>query len=93
MRKRKSDIEGQGSLFAAEPARPRPPRDDKAGGWRMPELHGSTVAAIRVRWGKRLTPGQVARVEAMLGDLPNRLSKLGYGKVDVERIFVRRRKS
>jgi hypothetical protein len=61
--------------------------------WRMPELEGKTVAEIRLRWPKRLTPAQVARVEAELGALPKALTKLGFGSVAVERSFVRRRRS
>jgi hypothetical protein len=61
--------------------------------WRMPELEGKTVAEIRLRWPKRLTPAQVARVEAELGALPKALTKLGFGPVAVERAFVRRRRS
>jgi len=60
--------------------------------WRMPEVHGRTVAEIRLRWQKRLTPVQVARVEAEISALPGTLSKLGYGRVEVEHAFVRRRK-
>ncbi len=59
----------------------------------MPALEGKTVAEIRLRWPKRLTPAQVARVEAELGSLPKALSKLGFGPVVVERTFVRRRRS
>jgi hypothetical protein len=61
--------------------------------WRMPELEGKTVAEIRLRWPKRLTPAQVARVEAELATLPKVLTKLGFGPVAVERTFVRRRRS
>jgi hypothetical protein len=61
--------------------------------WRMPELEGKTVAEIRLRWPKRLTPAQVARVEAELAALPKVLAKLGFGPVAVERAFVRRRRS
>jgi hypothetical protein len=61
--------------------------------WRMPELEGKTVAEIRLRWPKRLTPAQVARVEAELAALPKALTKLGFGPVAVERAFVRRRRS
>jgi hypothetical protein len=61
--------------------------------WRMPELEGKTVAEIRLRWPKRLTPAQVARVEAELAALPKALAKLGFGPVAVERAFVRRRRS
>jgi hypothetical protein len=61
--------------------------------WRMPGLEGKTVAEIRLRWPKRLTPAQVARVEAELAALPKALTKLGFGPVAVERAFVRRRRS
>jgi hypothetical protein len=61
--------------------------------WHMPQLEGKTVAEIRLRWPKRLTPAQVARVEAELGALPKALTKLGFGTVVVERTFVRRRRS
>jgi hypothetical protein len=61
--------------------------------WRMPELEGKTVAEIRLRWPKRLTPAQVAQVEAELAALPKTLTKLGFGPVAVERAFVRRRRS
>jgi hypothetical protein len=61
--------------------------------WRMPALEGKTVAEIRLRWPKRLTPAQVARVEAELAALPKALAKLGFGPVAVERAFVRRRRS
>jgi hypothetical protein len=59
----------------------------------MPEVGGRTVAMLRVRWTKRLTPAQVARVEAELSGLPARLTKLGFGAVQVERVFVRRRRA
>lgn len=58
----------------------------------MPESGGSTVAEIRLRWSKRLTPAQVAKVEAELNRLPVLMSKLRFGAVEVERLFVRRRK-
>ena len=61
--------------------------------WRMPAREGKTVAEIRLRWPKRLTPAQVARVEAELAALPKALSKLGFGAVAVEHTFVRRRRS
>ena len=61
--------------------------------WTMPVVEGRTVAEIRLRWTKRLTPAQVARVEAELSALPQALTKLGFGPVQVERVFVRRRKS
>ena len=59
----------------------------------MPAIEGKTVAEVRLRWPKRLTPAQVARVEAELGGLPNVLTKLGFGTVVVERTFVRRRRT
>ena len=59
----------------------------------MPVSEGRTVAEIRLRWTKRLTPAQVARVEAELSGLPQVLTKLGFGAVQVERAFVRRRKA
>ena len=61
--------------------------------WRMPQLDGRTVAEIRVRWLKRLTPAQIARVEAELSTLPKVLAKLGFGAVQVEHAFVRRRRT
>lgn len=61
--------------------------------WKMPEQEGSTVAEVRLRWRKRLTPSQVGRVEAELGALPKLLEKLGFGPVVVERAFVRRRRT
>ncbi len=102
MGRRRQTVQEQGSLFdhtnasaaarageSTTPAAVRPvgpvPRK-----WRMPELEGKTVAEIRLRWPKRLTPAQVARVEAELGALPKALTKLGFGTVAVERTFVRR---
>jgi len=94
MRKRQTS-EGQGALFPVGRAeevpatkRPRP----NAGAWRMPERQGRTVAEIRLRWTKWLTPAQVARVEAELSRVPAALTKLGFGPVQVERAFVRRRR-
>ena len=97
MRKRYPPDE-QASLFdAVTPHKPSggatKPRSDPARKWRMPELEGRTVAEIRLRWTKRLTPAQVARVEAELSALPKVLSKLGFGTVQVERVFVRRRRT
>lgn len=103
MRKRHSP-EGQASLFGDHGARtatrqslrPKPAAKTdvlKTRQWRMPEVSGRTVAEIRVRWLKRLTPAQVARVEAELSALPALLSKLGFGTVQVERAFVRRRRT
>jgi hypothetical protein len=59
----------------------------------MPAVEGLTVAEIRVRWTKRLTPAQVARAEAELSALPKSLTKLGFGAVQVEHAFVRRRRT
>lgn len=61
--------------------------------WKMPAQEGSTVAEVRLRWPRRLTPTQVARVEAEIGALPRLLEKLGFGPVVVERSFVRRRRA
>jgi hypothetical protein len=100
MRKRPPP-EGQASLFAApRPAAAPPVRTGRrlaageagARRWRMPEVSGRTVAEIRLRWSKRLTPAQVARIETELGALPRTLTKLGFGPVEVERVFVRRRR-
>jgi hypothetical protein len=89
--------EEQASLFEAITPRKQSaplskPRSEPSRKWRMPELEGRTVAEIRLRWTKRLTPAQVARVEAELSALPKGLSKLGFGTVQVERVFVRRRR-
>jgi hypothetical protein len=99
MRKRQP-TEGQASLFDPRPPTrdPRPKAADKpaaplARKWTMPVAAGRTVAEIRLRWTKRLTPAQVARVEVELSALPQALTKLGFGPVQVERVFVRRRKS
>lgn len=59
--------------------------------WTMPPTSGSTVAEVRLRWNKRLTPAQVARVEGELALLPRLLGNLGFGEVRVEHCFVRRR--
>lgn len=90
----------QGSLFgdvvlrSLEPAPKRKPAGAKpAPGtpqWRMPEMEGRTVAEVRLRWPKRLSPAQVARIEAELRALPRLLEKLGFGPVTMERAFVRR---
>ncbi len=93
--------EGQASLFEPRPptresARPKTVAKAAAPAtrkWTMPVMEGRTVAEIRLRWTKRLTPAQVARVEAELSALPQALTKLGFGTVQVERVFVRRRKS
>jgi hypothetical protein len=98
MRKRQPP-EGQASLFEQTPRKSSPPAAKPAASprsartWRMPEVHGRTIAEIRLRWSKRLTPAQVARVEATLGALPGALTKLGFGPVAVERVFVRRRRT
>ena len=93
MRKRVESVE-QGSLFEPAGSRrsERRPADEQDKRWKMPATGGATVAEIRVRWSKRLTPAQVAKVEAELHRLPPILSKLGFGTVEVERVFVRRRK-
>jgi len=92
--------EGQASLFSE--VEPRPSRKTTAAvnvdgaaarKWQMPPAQGRTVAEIRLRWLKRLTPAQVARVEAELSRLPQTLGKLGFGAVQVERVFVRRRRT
>jgi hypothetical protein len=105
MARKRQRVEEQGSLFGgAEPRRPmREAAGVKTGAakesaparrqWRMPQLEGKTVAEIRLRWPKRLTPAQVARVEAELSLLPKALTKLGFGAVAVERAFVQRRRS
>jgi hypothetical protein len=64
-------------------------KDEK---WRMPAAGGSTVASIRLLWTKRLTPAQVAQVEAELAALPRMLTNLGFGAVVLEHAFVRRKK-
>jgi len=91
---RRQPAQGQGSLFDAEAAAPEVRRERAAadGPWRMPPAEGSTVATIRVRWARRLTPVQVARVELTLARLARQLSQLGFGPVVVERSFVRRRR-
>jgi hypothetical protein len=105
MGRRRQTAQEQGSLFDGVERRQAP--GDLAPGkatvatpvtsaprkWRMPELEGKTVAEIRLRWPKRLTPAQVARVEAELAALPKTLTKLGFGTVAVEHTFVRRRRS
>jgi hypothetical protein len=95
--RRRQPPEEQASLFDGPPSRnvgttPPKPRSEASRKWHMPELEGRTVAEIRLRWTKRLTPAQVARVEAELSALPKVLSKLGFGTVQVERVFVRRRR-
>jgi hypothetical protein len=69
-------------------AKPRPSEDK----WRMPDGGGSTVASVRLSWAKRLSPAQVAQVEAELGALPRMLTNLGFGAVRLEHAFVRRKK-
>jgi hypothetical protein len=102
MRKREP-LPGQASLF--DEKAPRKTRHEKVPGegslrpafqsrkWVMPDAQGRTVAEIRLRWLKRLTPAQVARVEVELADMPRVLTKLGFGTVEVEHAFVRRRKT
>lgn len=77
-----------GGVEAEEP----PPKKKRASRWRMPESDGSTVAELRLRWGRRLTPAQVARVESEIEALPRLLRGLGFGPVELERYFVRRKK-
>lgn len=96
MRKR-PPLEEQGSLFDLGGGQATRRGDDDGDAarderWTMPAAGGSTVAEIRLRWSKRLTPAQVAKVEAELNRLPLLLSKLKFGAVEVERAFVRRRK-
>ena len=100
MARKRLPADDQPSLFDVAPARPpgtvaAPAKAARPGArqWQMPELQGRTVAEIRLRWTKRLTPAQVARVEAELSGLPKQLTKLGFGPVQVERAFVRRRKN
>jgi hypothetical protein len=99
MARRRQIVQEQGSLFdragpaVAVPAQPIGARPLTPRKWRMPELEGKTVAEIRLRWSKRLTPAQVARVEAELSVLPKALTKLGFGTVAVERTFVRRQRA
>jgi hypothetical protein len=102
MARKRETIEGQASLFdpvakrASAPANARasgrPPAKLAARTWHMPELQGRTIAEIRLRWTKRLTPAQVARVEAELSAVPQALTQLGFGPVQVEHAFVRRRR-
>lgn len=66
---------------------------DRAQTWRMPKSTGSTVASVRLLWTKRLTPAQVAQVEAELAALPRMLTNLGFGTVLLERASIRRKKS
>ncbi|MBI3785497.1 MAG: hypothetical protein HY270_19060 [Deltaproteobacteria bacterium] len=97
MRKRQTP-ENQGSLFDAGEAVAEPRRKvaaaegDAKSTWKMPEVGGRTAAEIRVEWRKRLSPGQVTRVEAEINSFVARLNKLGFGAVHVARSFVRRRK-
>jgi len=102
MRKRQA-VPGQASLFDEEAVRKtryesRPHQQlgspsSRSSKWVMPAAQGRTVAEIRLRWLKRLTPAQVARVERELSRMPHVLTKLGFGTVEVEHAFVRRRKS
>ena len=100
MARKRSSADEQPSLFDIVPTRPSAieatrTKVERPGArqWQMPELQGRTIAEIRLRWTKRLTPAQVARVEAELSGLPKQLAKLGFGAVQVERVFVRRRKN
>jgi len=83
----------QSRIDARPPRKPKEPDASGVTKWRMPELEGSTVAEIRLRWRKRLSPAQVARVAAEIGALPQLLEKLGFGAVEMERSFVRRRRT
>ncbi len=105
--KKRGGIEQQGNLFGEVDRRSRErPRQKKetaaAKGkegtapkqtWSMPDRGGSTVASIRLLWAKRLTPAQVAQVEAEIAALPRMLTNLGFGRVLLERASVRRKKS
>lgn len=92
----------QGALFGAielrsltEPApkRKAPAAEGSAASrWRMADPEGMTVAELRVRWNRRLTPAQVARIESELAAIPRLLGKLGFGPVLTEHSFVRRRR-
>lgn len=105
MAKKQIEREQQGSLFGevdrrsrersqpkkrtSKPAAEPKPKSEK---WRMPAAGGSTVASIRLLWTKRLSPAQVTQVEAELAALPRMLTKLGFGTVLLEHVFVRRKK-
>jgi hypothetical protein len=103
---KRSEREKQGNLFGeidrrsrerrSKAASPKPaiPKEKKpdSPSWRMPARGGSTVAALRLSWTKRLTPAQVSQVEAELAALPRMLTGLGFGAVLLERCSVRRRK-
>lgn len=60
--------------------------------WSMPASGGSTVASLRLLWAKRLTPAQLAQVEAEIVALPRMLTNLGFGAVLLERLSIRRKK-
>lgn len=107
MRKR-APKEQQGNLFGevdrrSRERRPKKTKAAKPGGtkeapaagrkWSMPESAGSTVASFRLLWAKRLTPAQVAQVEAEIAALPRMLTNLGFGAVLLERLSIRRKKS
>ena len=108
MAKKKIEREQQGNLFgevdrrsrerprakkrapkAAATSQPKS-KDEK---WRMPPARGSTIASIRLMWTKRLSPAQVAQVEAEIAALPRMLTNLGFGAVVLEHAFVRRNKA
>jgi hypothetical protein len=99
---RRKDRGEQGSLFGeiGRRSRTRGPVASKvektaSGGaekWRMPAPTGSTVASLRLLWMKRLTPAQVAEVEAEIAALPRMLSNLGFGPVLLEKSSVRRKR-
>jgi hypothetical protein len=105
--KKRAGIEQQGNLFGEvdrrsrerqrqkkEPAPAKESRDGTAGkqNWSMPDPRGSTVASLRLLWPKRLTPAQIAQVEAEIAALPRMLTNLGFGRVLLERASVRRKK-
>ena len=81
------------SLNEPAPKRKAPAADgDKPPRWRMADPEGVTVAELRLRWNRRLTPAQVARIESELAAIPRLLGKLGFGPVLTEHSFVRRRR-
>jgi hypothetical protein len=98
--------EHQGNLFGEVDRRSRERRTAKKsakGGtndgvaanqkWRMPQPGGSTVAAVRLLWTKRLTPAQIGQVQSEIAALPRMLTNLGFGKVLLERVSIRRKKT
>jgi len=103
---KRRNLEQQGNLFGEVDRRSRERRLQKKGAksvaakepadkqaWRMPAAGGSTVASIRLLWAKRLSPAQIAQVEAEIAALPRMLTNLGFGAVLLERVSVRRKKS